>query len=142
MNQEIFRDIVLDHYNAPRSREPDSSVDYHLLRNPACGDLIKLHLSEQNGKYLFTHQTSGCAAAVASCSIMCEDLSSRSLVDAKKRVESFFSMMNQNDSELPEDIPIEWEALFQFRANPARKTCVELAWTSARNALEAEFSKP
>lgn len=109
------------------------------VRNPACGDIIRLHLTMmKNGKIRAVHNTEGCAASVASCSIMCDTLNELSLNEAVRYVGLFLKALGSETVDESRWNPsVEIEALLLFRNVAARRQCVSLAWTCAENALAA-----
>ena len=69
---EMYREIILDHYRAPRGKKPldksDFSSDGH---NPSCGDEIEMNVELDNGVLKDIHvNCRGCAISVASGSIL------------------------------------------------------------------------
>ncbi len=143
MSREIYQDIVLDHFRNSRLRISfdgnDESV--HSLRNPGCGDLIKLKVSPaEDGSLKWEHDAQGCAASVASTSIMCDHLTGRKKVDADELILHFLEELesvSERTFEQDDSMDIELEALLYFRNVPARKICVSLAWNCAQKALAA-----
>ena len=69
---ELYKEIILEHYRKPHGREPLDKVDYHAEgMNPLCGDEVKLSLKLKDKKiekvYVEGH---GCSISVASGSIL------------------------------------------------------------------------
>jgi nitrogen fixation NifU-like protein len=139
MDKEIYQEIIIDHFKHPRFKSSlDEGLPLYEKKNPACGDQIRLQVKEQDGSLQFSHATQGCAAAVASCSIMCGYLNGRSSSDVLLRIEAFRGqMLGEGDLAQVPDSDLEIESLLFFRNVPARVTCVLLAWDCAYNALAA-----
>ena len=77
---------VLDHFKNPRNfgemKNPDVEV---MVGNPTCGDVIKLGLKIKNNKIKdIKFQTMGCAAAIATSSMMTVLVKGKSLKEAEK----------------------------------------------------------
>jgi len=77
---------VLDHFKNPRNmghiNNPDAEA---IVGNPKCGDVMKVQLKISNNKISdIKFQTMGCAAAIATSSMMTEMAKGQSLDDAKK----------------------------------------------------------
>ena len=139
MNREIYQDIILSHFRAPKWKESlGEDTDAFTVRNPSCGDVIRLRVAADDiGTLHVIHDAQGCAASVSSCSIMCDTLQGLSIDEASRKVEIFLEALNRNDPIQPNQVSLEIEALLFFRNVPARRQCVSLAWTCAQNALAA-----
>ncbi len=77
---------VLDHFKNPRNmghiNNPDAEA---IVGNPKCGDVMKIQLKISNNKISdIKFQTMGCAAAIATSSMMTEMAKGQNLDDAKK----------------------------------------------------------
>ncbi len=135
---ELYRDIVLDHYRTPRGRKelPESDVRNEGF-NPLCGDSVSLALKFQNGKVAdVAVQCNGCSISVASGSMLAELLKGRSVEEANKLLETFKDMMH--GKEAPEDVDIgDLDTLEGVRKFPVRVKCALLAWITLADALKA-----
>lgn len=83
---EDYNPTVMDHFLNPRNTgelaQPTHSA---FVRNPVCGDQVKLTLVIREGVIAEARaKTFGCAAAIASSSALTELLIGRSIDDAKK----------------------------------------------------------
>ncbi len=132
---EILKDIVLSHYKQPKNKQNLAKSDnVFRAKNPNCGDLYAFAIESDAGMLNITHDTQGCAAAVASSSILTEMLNGLSSEGALKFVRSFRDTF-LNGRPLPEDTSVELEALHFFKQSPARVLCVDIAWETVENAL-------
>jgi NifU-like protein involved in Fe-S cluster formation len=82
---EEYNSTVMDHFLNPRNtgelRDPTHSA---LVRNPACGDLVKLTVRVVDGVVAEVRtKTFGCAAAIASSSALSELLQGRRIDAAR-----------------------------------------------------------
>jgi len=140
MNREIYQSIILEHFREPRCRQflDENDPDVVVIRNPNCGDLVKLRLELQSdGNCVWVNDAQGCAASVASTSIFCEHLTGLQVEVVAEKISEFLKLLADGTSVNP-DAPtndMEIDALLYFRNVPARKLCVSLAWTCAENAL-------
>ncbi len=81
---------VLDHFENPRNMgEIENADSVAMIGNPQCGDIMKIYLKirEEKGKKFIKDikfKTMGCAAAIASSSMLTELAKGKSLEDAKK----------------------------------------------------------
>ncbi len=136
---ELYQDIILDHYKHPRNfgeGEPECSVVE--LDNPVCGDHIRLMLLvDENNIVKDVHFSgSGCAISVASASIMTEEIKGKSLQDAKAIIEEVLqAMRGEKDAEILESHG-DLIALKGIMNYPVRIKCATLSWHAVRDAIE------
>jgi nitrogen fixation NifU-like protein len=74
MSDDIYREIILDHYRNPRNKgrltDPDVSIHDS---NPLCGDEIDIHLKVEEDKIKeIKFEGRGCAISQASVSMLTE----------------------------------------------------------------------
>ena len=83
---EEYNPTVMDHFLNPRNTgELPNPTHTALVRNPACGDMVKLTLRVQDGVVIDARaKTFGCAAAIASTSALTELLRGRTVEEARK----------------------------------------------------------
>ena len=83
---EEYNPTVMDHFLNPRNTgELAKPTHMAFVRNPVCGDQLKLTLVVREGKVADARaKTFGCAAAIASSSALTELLIGRSVDDARK----------------------------------------------------------
>lgn len=85
MTTEAYTATVLDHFTCPRNvGEVRGSTHAATVENPACGDLIKLTLRVEGGVVRDAKmKTFGCAAAIASASMMTTLIEGRPVAEAR-----------------------------------------------------------
>ena len=134
---ELYGQIVLDHYNKPRNRgslkEPSVSAE---VANVFCGDEVKLELAIQGDRVAavrFLGQ--GCSISQASASMLTEAAMGLSLEEVEALVETFKGMMNGSDQVDTKSLG-DLEALQGVRRFPARVKCATLAWNALQQALD------
>jgi NifU-like protein involved in Fe-S cluster formation len=83
---EDYNPTVMDHFLNPRNTgELPHPTHSSFVKNPTCGDQVKLTLTVREGKITDARaKTFGCAAAIASSSALTELLIGRSIEEAKK----------------------------------------------------------
>jgi len=133
---DLYRDILLDHYRAPRNRgeivAPTCSADG---ANPLCGDTVRVEVKVEGGRIAeISFSGSGCSISQASASMMTVFAKGRTVAGALTGVEAFQQMMVT--AEAPgldgfDDI----EALVGVAKFPARVKCASLAWKTLQQAL-------
>ncbi len=134
---ELYRQVIMDHYQHPRNQgllEDAVSVD---LRNPSCGDELTLQLQIEDGVVKDVRfKGSGCSISMASASMMTEAVKGLKVEDALKLGESFRLMIRGQDvdSEALGDL----EALQGVSQFPARVKCATLAWQALDRAAHTD----
>jgi nitrogen fixation NifU-like protein len=86
LSEDIYREIILDHYRNPRNkgRISDADVSFH-DSNPLCGDEIDIHLKvEDNIVKDIKFEGRGCAISQASASMLTEMVMNKSLTSVKE----------------------------------------------------------
>ncbi|MFT4261220.1 MAG: Fe-S cluster assembly sulfur transfer protein SufU [Candidatus Woesearchaeota archaeon] len=78
---EMYREIILDHYKNPRNFGKLISFDIHKKdSNPLCGDVVEIFLKLDKEKIKnIGFEGKGCAICMASASIFCEEMEGKSL---------------------------------------------------------------
>lgn len=81
-----YNPTVMEHFLNPRNTgEVDHPTHQAMVRNPACGDLVKLTARVEGGVIADVRaKTFGCAAAIASSSALTELLRGKSLDEARR----------------------------------------------------------
>lgn len=135
---ELYREVVLDHYRRPRGRAPLPRVDVTAHgHNPLCGDEIDVALA-LDGERIEAVQVRGhgCAICTASGSILAEQLPGQTVSSAKQTAETFRRLMHGQ----PPPVHVELgdlELLEGVRRFPVRVKCALLPWMTLRDALAA-----
>jgi nitrogen fixation NifU-like protein len=138
-DDELYRDIILDHYRNPRNK---GDLDPASLRinanNPLCGDEVTItaRLSADGEKVETVHFSGrGCSISQASASMMTEEIEGKSLPEALKVINKFKGMMLAGgDAEGLGDL----EALQGVKKYPVRIKCAVLAWNSLLEGLQEQ----
>jgi nitrogen fixation NifU-like protein len=134
---ELYREIILDHYRNPRNRgsleEPSFSGEGD---NPLCGDEVKLDVAIQGGQIVGVRFLGrGCSISQASASMLTQAIMGLSLEDVEALFESFKGMMYGSDQVDAESLG-DLEALQGVRKFPVRVKCATLAWNVLQEALD------
>lgn len=135
---ELYREVILDHYRNPRHRGslPAPTVSREGY-NPLCGDEITLELAV-DGDLIenVAVRGGGCSISQASASMMAEAIVGKRLQDVEALFEDFTAIMKGSDEVDPESLG-DLEALVGVRKFPVRVKCATLAWHTLHEALEA-----
>ena len=133
---DLYREILLDHYRSPRNRgrldDATASADG---ANPLCGDQITLDLLlDGEGRVVdVAFEGSGCSISQASSSMMTGYVKGRGADEALAGVGAFQRMMVDGEP-LDEEFG-DIEALAGVRKFPVRVKCASLAWKTLEQAL-------
>lgn len=135
---DMYRDVVLDHYRNPRGR---GKLEHCHAKNeglnPLCGDDITLCLSmdgnQVNGVQISSR---GCSISTASGSMMAELLPGKTPDQIREIINIFKGMMHGEAP--PEGVDIgDLDALQGVQKFPVRVKCAMLPWTTLEDALRA-----
>ncbi len=85
MAEQLYREIILDHYRNPRNRGVLEPADYtYEDTNPLCGDEIRIDIRVKDGVVSdIKFSGRGCAISQASASILTEMVKGRPLEEVK-----------------------------------------------------------
>jgi len=141
--EDLYREIILDHYRTPRNRGELETPPAHMAEghNPLCGDEITIYAQVENG-ILTDIKVSGqgCSISQSSASMMSQAVKGKSLAEVQALVHRFKVMMSI--AEDPEDGPLvevklgDLEALQGVVKFPVRIKCAVLSWNTLLQALQ------
>lgn len=139
--RQVYQDIISDHLRHPRMKGWNGDEWKDVLNvNPACGDQVRVacRRDPDGGQTIeWRHQSQGCAASVASASIMCGLLDRLPPDLARQRVSMFLrELQNADQGGQSDPDAFEEQALLFFRRVPSRVVCVRLAWDAALRLLD------
>ncbi|MEN8234980.1 MAG: Fe-S cluster assembly sulfur transfer protein SufU [Actinomycetota bacterium] len=146
--EELYRQVILDHYRSPRRRGSLSEPHVHAEGlNPSCGDEFSLDLRIEDGVITDAAiQGQGCSISQASGSMMAETIVGKSVDEVRSLTGTFKLMMGieEGDDPLDPDRPGavlgDLEALQGVRKFPVRIKCADLPWTTLADALDRSES--
>ena len=142
---ELYREVILDHYRNPRNRQPIDAPDAHADgHNPLCGDEISLDLHFEDDKVTeIAIVGRGCSISQSSASMMSDAIKGKTRAEIAELTARFKAMMDidiEGDAGLDPDRPGsvlgDLEALQGVRKFPVRIKCANLAWTTLEEALQ------
>jgi len=133
---ELYREVILDHYSRPRNRRriesPDAEAEGY---NPLCGDDVTVQLRLKDGTISeAAFEGQGCSISQASASILTEQVQGLSPAEAQALAEDFRRLM-QDGAEVDRDLG-DLEALTGVQKFPVRVKCATLAWNALLEALK------
>jgi NifU-like protein involved in Fe-S cluster formation len=89
----MFSKAVLDHFRNPRNAGDLAGATAIVeVSNPACGDVLRLAASVENGRILETRfLCRGCTTSIACASFLTEQVSGRTLAEAQSLTQNTLS---------------------------------------------------
>ena len=146
---DLYREIILDHYRSPRNRGELESPPAHRVEgfNPLCGDEVVVSLLVEDGKLAdLKIDGSGCSISQSSASLMSSAVKGKSLDEVFQLIRTFKGMMSiheavlEHETEEPEAIDIdklgELAALQGVVKFPVRIKCATLSWNALAQGLD------
>ena len=150
--EDLYREIILDHYRAPRNRGTLSVPPAHQVEgfNPLCGDEVVLYLDINDGAITdITTAGQGCSISQASTSMMSNAVKGKSVEESRKIIRAFKALMSVHESHLqgaengptegpvPDDVRLgDLEALQGVVKFPVRIKRATLAWNTLIQGLD------
>ena len=149
--EDLYREIILDHYRAPRNRGELPVPPAHQVEgfNPLCGDEVVLYLDVHDGVVTDVKIAGqGCSISQASTSMMSAAVKGQSVEQARRLIRAFKALMSIHESKLEgendgEDLRTELEgvrlgdleALQGVVKFPVRIKCATLAWNTLAEGI-------
>jgi nitrogen fixation NifU-like protein len=146
---ELYRDVILDHYRNPRHRGALKGPHVHSEgQNPSCGDEFSLDLAVEDGVIVDVGiEGQGCSISQASGSMMANAILDTNVAEARELTHRFKVMMTIEDGDNPVDpdrpgsVLGDLEALQGVRRFPVRIKCADLPWATLEEALTKASAK-
>lgn len=141
--EDLYRDVILDHYRNPRHKDPLDSPDATAEGvNPLCGDEVTVELGFDGERVAeISVRGQGCSISQSSASMMAEAIRGKARHEIEALSERFLTMMTAEDddvgldSDKPGSVMGDLEALQGVRRYPVRIKCASLPWTTLEQAL-------
>jgi nitrogen fixation NifU-like protein len=145
---DLYREIILDHYRNPRNRGELPSPPAHRVEgfNPLCGDEITVFLDVADGVVrdikIAGH---GCSISQSSSSLMSAAVKGKPVSQVREIVATFKQLMTVHESTLDGDAEpqaVDLRALGELAALqgvvkfPVRIKCATLAWNTLTQGLD------
>lgn len=135
--QNLYRQVIMDHYKNPRNKGLKGYKQVH-LRNPSCGDDVYVEADIQNGVIRdVCHEGQGCSICCSSASVMSELLKGKDTNTAHKIIQTYFKMIKGEeiqDEEILEEALV-YQGISQY---PARMKCAAISWQAMEEILGDE----
>jgi nitrogen fixation NifU-like protein len=152
--EDLYREIILDHYRSPRNRGELPVPPAHKVEgfNPLCGDEVVLYLEvdpDTDSVRDVKIAGQGCSISQASTSMMSAAVKGKSLEETRQLIRAFKALMSIHESKLEgesdgsdlqadlEGVRLgDLEALQGVVKFPVRIKCATLAWNTLQQALD------
>jgi nitrogen fixation NifU-like protein len=152
--EDLYREIILDHYRSPRNRGELPVPPARKLEgfNPLCGDEIVLYVvvDPETGTVADLRVGGqGCSISQASSSMMGAAVKGKSVEEARRLIRAFKALMSIHESRLEGEVDGDalaaelegvnlgdLEALQGVVKFPVRIKCATLAWNTLSEGLE------
>ncbi len=110
--EELYREIILDHYRSPRNRGELESPPAHRVEgfNPLCGDEVVISLIVEAGTLAdLKIAGSGCSISQSSASLMSAAVKGKPVDEVRRLISTFKGMMSVHEATL-DPIAVESES--------------------------------
>jgi len=153
--EDLYREIILDHYRSPRNRGELPEPPAHRVEgfNPLCGDEVVVYLLVEDGKVADIRVAGqGCSISQSSASLMSAAVKGKPVDEVRDLIRTFKSMMSIHEARLgdgedgseagAEDEPVDLAALGELAALqgvvkfPVRIKCATLSWNTLAQGLD------
>jgi len=147
--EDLYREIILDHYRSPRNRGELATPPAHRVEgfNPLCGDEVVVYLDvDDDGKVQdLKISGQGCSISQSSASMMSAAVNGKSVEEARELTRAFKTMMSIHEQEIggveaeadaPEVSLGDLAALRGVVKFPVRIKCATLSWNTLTQGLD------
>jgi nitrogen fixation NifU-like protein len=152
--EDLYREIILDHYRSPRNRGELPVPPAHRVEgfNPLCGDEVVLYLEVTDGVVTdLKIEGQGCSISQASTSMMSAAVKGKPVSEARTLIRAFKALMSIHESKIGGDDGSAAEAAAEDLAGvrlgdlealqgvvkfPVRIKCATLAWNTLTQGLD------
>lgn len=152
--EDLYREIILDHYRSPRNKGELETPPAHRTEgfNPLCGDEIVVYVDANDGTVAdIKIGGQGCSISQSSASMMSAAVKGKSVEEARQITGAFKRLMSihetsvggdgseaeADDLEADPEIKLgDLEALQGVVKFPTRIKCATLAWNTLSQAFD------
>jgi len=150
--EDLYREIILDHYRNPRNRGELPVPPAHRVEgfNPLCGDEVVVYVDVEDGRIADVRISGqGCSISQSSASMMSAAVKNKTLPEVRSLIRAFKGMMSIHEQRLdgddgaPEEAEADvklgdLEALQGVVKFPVRIKCATLSWNTLAQALDED----
>lgn len=135
--EDLYKEVILDHYRSPRNKGRLDPHDIALERNnPLCGDEIEVFVRFDGDTVEgVAFEGKGCSISQASASMMTEKVNGLSVKESGALAESIKRMMAGEEEGSAEELGdlVSLKGVVKY---PVRIKCALLSWNTLLEALE------
>ena len=137
MDQNLKRELILEHYQNPINRgliDDDTYIKVN-MNNESCIDEINLMVKVENNKIVdIKFDGEACAVSTSATSIMIETLIGKTIDEVEEIYKSYTNMLN--NEEYNEEILENAIVYDDISKQPSRIKCALLPWWGIRKVLD------
>jgi nitrogen fixation protein NifU and related proteins len=153
--EDLYREIILDHYRNPRNRGELPTPPAHRVEgfNPLCGDEIVVYLDIEDDRVVDVKiGGQGCSISQSSASMMSSAVKGKTTAQARALIRAFKGMMSiheqrldgeettgatDGDADADANVKLgDLEALQGVVKFPVRIKCATLSWNTLAQGLD------
>ena len=137
MNEDIRRELIMEHYQNPLNRRRSDDNNYVKVNtnNSSCIDNIDVYVKVNNNIIEdITFEGEACAISISSTSIMIENLIGKTIQDAKIFIKNFENMIDEK--EYDDTILKSACAYNEIYKQNNRKNCAFLPYRAIKEVLD------
>lgn len=154
--EDLYREIILDHYRTPRNRGELATPPAHRTEgfNPLCGDEVVVYVDVDDEGLVSDIKIDGqgCSISQSSASMMSAAVKGKTVDEVRDLTATFKSMMSIHEHDIggdgsesevdadaspTADLPLgDLEALRGVVKFPVRIKCATLSWNTLTQALD------
>ncbi|MEM7338618.1 MAG: Fe-S cluster assembly sulfur transfer protein SufU [Actinomycetota bacterium] len=153
--EDLYREIILDHYRSPRNRGELETPPAHRTEgfNPLCGDEVVVYIELDDDDRISDIKIggNGCSISQSSASMMSGAVKGKTIAEAREITGAFKSMMSIHETDIGGDgseaeAPADGvsselklgdlEALRGVVKFPVRIKCATLSWNTLAQAFD------
>jgi nitrogen fixation NifU-like protein len=134
---QLYQEIILDHYKKPRGRGLREPFDVEVRHvNPTCGDEIDLRVKVDGDTVVdVSYEGMGCSISQASASVLYELVVGQTIPAALSKVDAFADMIGSRGQIEPDENVLEDAVAFVGVSKyTARVKCALLSWMAFKDA--------
>lgn len=139
INQEMMREIIMDHYSNPRNFREEKDLAYKTvyMDSTSCIDKIYVQAKIENNILVdVCWHGIGCAISKASTSIMSELLKGKTIEQANEIIKNYLAMIHEEKYD--ESILDEAIVFMNTSRQAARIKCATIGWNGMNKILEGK----
>ncbi len=142
MNEELRREIIMEHYMQPKNRHRPNEDTYQMVNtnNASCIDNLDIYVKIEDQKIKdICFEGEACAISTSSTSIMIQNLIGKTIEEAKEYIKNFENMLNEqpyDSKQLKEGIVYE-----EIYKQGNRKHCADLPYEGIKKILDSYSQK-